>query len=848
MNLSSAEPDRLSKVRGTEFVSTDTRQQYREKIARITLDSMVQFVGLLDANGTVLEINHAALDAAGISLSDVEGEPLWTTFWWQGSDEISATLRQSIARAAKGEAVRWETPIRGRAGKEPIVVEASLRPVLDDDGNVAFICVEGRDLTEKKALEREIGQKNIELQELRERICELEDIKDGLTAKAGEEGKLNLPGAQAQKSLSEGDLLVRVKNLVELEQTQERHRMLFNSMDEGFCTIEVIFDEKQKPVDYRFLEINQAFEKHTGLRDTRGRTVRELLPNHEQYWFDIYGRVAMTGEPARFEDRAQSLDRWFQVYAFRVGPQENHEVAVYFSDISDRIRAQEALRESDERFRTLADNISQFCWMADAKGWLFWYNRRWFDYTGTTLEEMQGWGWAKVHHPDHVRRVEEKWRRHLEAGESWEDTFPLRGKDGVYRWFLSRAVPIRDETGKIVRWFGTNTDITELREAEAAARSASVAKDNFLAQLSHELRTPLTPVLMTAAALSQEEKLPSEVREQLAMIERNVALEARLIDDLLDLTRVTHGKLALRAEPCDAHSLIALAVEIVRDEAREKQIDIRMGLKAERSRLMGDPARLQQVFWNLLRNAVKFTPRGGHIRIRSSDGVCHSAGKDEHSVCIEVSDDGSGFEPSEAERLFEPFHQGVSSSSPGLGLGLAIARAVVDLHRGKISAMSPGRDQGAIFTVELPATSFGIHPSVTGVDKRLVAQHEETVEPSLRLLVVEDDAPTLQVLSRLLTRAGHQVTTASSIAAARAAAASGKFDVVVSDLGLPDGTGIELMEHLRSAHGLSGIALSGYGMEEDLRRSEEAGFVAHLVKPVDVAELRRMLRRLATQS
>jgi CheY-like chemotaxis protein len=352
---------------------------------------------------------------------------------------------------------------------------------------------------------------------------------------------------------------------------------------------------------------------------------------------------------------------------------------------------------------------------------------------------------------------------------------------------------------------------------------------------------------MTAAALSHEEKLPNEVREQLAMIERNVALEARLIDDLLDLTRVTHGKLALRAEPCDAHSLIALAVEIVRDEAREKQIDIAMGLTAERSRLMGDPARLQQVFWNLLRNAVKFTPRGGHIRIRSHDGLCHSEGKDEPSVCIEVSDDGSGFEPSEAERLFEPFHQGVSSSSPGLGLGLAIARAVVDLHGGKIQARSSGRDQGATFTVELPATTAGMHAAVAGEDKRHVAQHEETTEPSLRLLVVEDDAPTLQVLARLLTRAGHQVTTASSIAAARTAAANGKFDVVVSDLGLPDGTGIELMEHLRSAHGLSGIALSGYGMEEDLRRSEEAGFVAHLVKPVDVGELRRMLRRFAKE-
>ncbi|HBJ87544.1 MAG TPA: hypothetical protein DDZ88_27545 [Verrucomicrobiales bacterium] len=376
-------------------------------------------------------------------------------------------------------------------------------------------------------------------------------------------------------------------------------------------------------------------------------------------------------------------------------------------------------------------------------------------------------------------------------------------------------------------------------EAEQAART----KDTFLAQLSHELRTPLTPVLMTAAVLRDDARLPADVRKDLVMIERNIALEARLIDDLLDLTRITSGKLALRTESCDAHSLISHTIEIVRDEAREKQITLTLDLAAQRSQLEADPARLQQVFWNLLRNAVKFTPRGGHIRVESHDGVCERDHRgDGHRVCIAVSDDGIGFSAADGGRLFEPFHQADTTHGAGLGLGLAIARAVVDLHHGHIRAESGGPGRGATFTVELPG-EVNRKAQMTAP----AAASDGEPELPLRLLLVEDHEATLQVLSRLLKRAGHSVTSAGTVAEAQAAARGQNFDFVISDLGLPDGTGHQLMAHLREAHGLRGIALSGYGMEEDLRRSEEVGFVAHLVKPVDVNELRRILRQVVAR-
>ena len=517
--------------------------------------------------------------------------------------------------------------------------------------------------------------------------------------------------------------------------------------------------------------------------------------------------------------------------------------------------AARGLAESAERFRLIAGVVSLQVWTARLNGELDYANHECEQYFGVDIErEILGNAWSQFVHPADLPLALDSWLSSISTGLPYQSEFRLRGRQGNYRWFLVRAVAMRDSRGNISRWFGTNTDIDDLKQAQAAAEQASRAKDDFIAALSHELRTPLTPVLMTAAALRDDARLPMEVREQLGMMERNIALEARLIDDLLDLTTIARGKLHLRSVPVDAHSLIGLAVEIVRGDALAKEISIERHLDANRSGLMADPARFQQVIWNLLRNAVKFTPRGGVIVISTVESV----GQDGRTwLQIVVSDSGIGIDPAMVEKIFQPFDQGGLTGDHrfgGVGLGLAIARAVVDLHGGRISARSDGPNCGATFVVEFPGASRPPHgiadlgqrtlpfsPTVSTPPMPLPAA---SGKPPLRLLMIEDHEATLQVLLRLLSREGHTVTAARSVAEALTAAANDKFDLVISDLGLPDGTGIELMQKLRALHGLRGIALSGYGMEEDLMRTRQAGFIAHLIKPVDFPQLRRALEML----
>jgi PAS domain S-box-containing protein len=395
-------------------------------------------------------------------------------------------------------------------------------------------------------------------------------------------------------------------------------------------------------------------------------------------------------------------------------------------------------------------------------------------------------------------------------------------------------------------------DITERKAAEAAltgakeaAEKANRAKDDFLAALSHELRTPLTPVLLSASTLAEDRRLPEDVRNELVMIKRNIALEARLIDDLLDLTRVAKGKLHLRMGACDAHQLLGHAVEMIREEAESKGLLLEMDLRAKRSGVTSDPARLQQVFWNLLKNAVKFTPANGRIWVLSRDGA------EDEGLIFEVSDTGVGFATDAADGLFVPFEQGAwigNHQFGGLGLGLAIARAIVKLHGGTIEAHSAGPGMGARFTVRLPLAFVppeGSYALDDGDDDEPLSAPLN----SLRILLVEDHEPTRKILARLLERAGNEVYPAGSVTEAVAAMKVDGFDVVVSDLGLPDGSGLDLMPQLRlHSPRLRGIALSGYGMEEDLRRSSEAGFAVHLVKPVKFDQLTQALRQVTVNA
>jgi signal transduction histidine kinase/ActR/RegA family two-component response regulator len=387
---------------------------------------------------------------------------------------------------------------------------------------------------------------------------------------------------------------------------------------------------------------------------------------------------------------------------------------------------------------------------------------------------------------------------------------------------------------------------TALRESERrltvaleVARSAHQAKDQFIAALSHELRTPLTPILLAAGDAAQDDSLPPMTRACFSMIKANAEVEARLIDDLLDQTQIARGQTRLATRPVDVHAVLEEALRTTAPEFADKQIKPVKDFGAGASLVEADPVRLQQIFWNLLRNAVKFTPENGTVTVSTAD-------VGERWVAISVTDTGIGLIPEERERIFQPFTQGDHAREDpkrfgGLGLGLNISQRLVDLHGGKLNAASPGRGQGTTFTVELPSAGCAIpvEPAPPPLsDSKWPFRH-------LRILLVEDHAPTRKVLEGLLRRKGHQPTLAASVSEAHDRLTGDTFDVVMSDLGLPDGSGWQLMSEVKKIQpGVPGIALSGYGMEGDLRKTKEAGFTVHLTKPVSLEQLDTALHRI----
>ncbi len=382
-----------------------------------------------------------------------------------------------------------------------------------------------------------------------------------------------------------------------------------------------------------------------------------------------------------------------------------------------------------------------------------------------------------------------------------------------------------------------------LNAAKTEAERANQAKDVFLATLSHELRTPLNPVLMIASIGAADTSLPPQVREDYSVIRKNIKLEARLIDDLLDLTRIAKGKVQLDRVPGDVHKILCDAIKNLEGDIRGKDIQLSEHYLAGDTNVHADPMRLQQVFWNVLRNAIKFASPGGSVTVETTN-------PDAHWVKVSITDTGIGISEAELARIFDAFTQGEhangKTASPygGLGLGLSISKILVELHEGKISARSDGLGHGATFVIELPTLQTS-HPST---ELKKAAQSPSPLEKSKparhrpRILLVDDHFDTLTALAEILKRR-YDVVTAGSGAEARACAAKQNFDLVISDIGLPDEPGYKLMDFLSQAHGLKGIALSGYGMDTDIVRSRQAGFLDHLIKPVEYDILNKTLEK-----
>jgi two-component system CheB/CheR fusion protein len=527
-------------------------------------------------------------------------------------------------------------------------------------------------------------------------------------------------------------------------------------------------------------------------------------------------------------------------------------------DVTERRWAEEDLLRSHQTLRTLIEASPLAINVLDREGIV----RAW----NPAAELVYGWSRREIlgrplpNIPDDRREEHETLLRRTLAGESLDGIETVRQrKDGspvdVEIWTALLRSP-QDHPESILT---LAADIGVRKRAEAAlltakeaVEAASRAKDHFLAVLSHELRTPLSPVLAAVSVLEEDATLGSGLRDTLAMIRRNIELEARLIDDLLDLTRISRGKLVLHRQSIDAQQILVHAVDICcSQEVASARLHLETSLIPGDYRAKADGPRLTQVFWNLLNNAVKFTPTGGKVRVcsRVETGL---AGR---WIEVEISDTGIGIEPEILPRVFDAFEQvdrRITRRFGGLGLGLAVSKAIVELHGGSLAAASQGYGRGATFTVRFPAAEqVDLDDTMAGLGYARVRTEVSTgrADLPLRILLVEDHADTAEAMADLLRGQGHQVTIANSVAqglaAAEARGGAEGIDLLLSDLGLPDGSGHDLMRELRKRYGLRGIALSGYGMEEDIRKSMEAGFERHLTKPVSLQALRAALQEAA---
>ncbi|HWL17874.1 MAG TPA: response regulator [Opitutus sp.] len=512
---------------------------------------------------------------------------------------------------------------------------------------------------------------------------------------------------------------------------------------------------------------------------------------------------------------------------------------------ADLLLANEELFAREAQLRLVTDYAPVFITQIDRQHRFKFVNRTYARRFGFEPHEVIGKHFTEVMGEELYRTV----KPHLDAalaGQRVEFEAEVAYASLGARWVFVVHEPERAVDGSVVGLVAVTTDITERKQAEqavAAARdkalAASRAKDEFLARLSHELRTPLNPVLLLASEAANNPALPENIRADFEMIAQNVMLEARLIDDLLDLTAISRGKLALTLQPVDVHAMVHDALSMMRQDIVQKALQVDVHFGAPRHTVFGDDMRLKQIFWNVIKNAVKFTPAGGRIAIATD-----TVGDD---MVVNVTDSGLGLTDEERSRIFAAFAQGDHAANGngrfgGLGLGLVISKMLVQLHAGEISAASEGRDRGATFTIRLPLCLERLEGPRDGSQVAMDAAPAPVLAGARRrVLLVEDHQPTCAALAALLKRREFDVVTANSAGDARAAAERETFHLVISDIGLPDGNGCDLMAELRDRYGLSGVALTGYGMEDDLERSRNAGFATHLTKPVSVQALETVL-------
>jgi PAS domain S-box-containing protein len=630
----------------------------------------------------------------------------------------------------------------------------------------------------------------------------------------------------------------------ELRTSEERYRTLFASVDQGFCVIDMVHDDAGKPCDYRFVEVNPAFEAQTGLRHATGRTIRELAPDHEQVWFERYGEVARTGEAVTFTSEAKALGRWFEVHAFRLNDGAR-QVGVLFKDVTEQRRHDQALREGEQQYRQLVHALSAAVYTTDVQGRVQLWNEAAVDLWGRTPEIGRDlWsGAAKIFRPDGSPLPLDACPMAVAVKEGRPvlgEEIIIERPNGTRRHVAPFPQVLRDTSGAITGAVNMLMDITQHKLLENTLMSVAnellendKRKNEFLAMLAHELRNPLAPLRFGLEVLHEMGGAEAGMLEVQGMMQRQVEHMVRLVDDLLDVGRVSSGKITLRKERVDLRLLLRQVAEATQLTMEDLGQHLSVVLPEGPLPVHGDPARLAQVVGNLLNNASKFSERYGEVEL--------SATVQDGHVLVRVKDHGIGLGAEEIPRIFDLFVQvdsTVERSTTGLGIGLTLVKNLVQMHGGTVEVRSEGHGKGSSFTVSLPLLAEDPVPEVPA---KAPAPEAAT---GRKVLVVDDNRDAAELLAMILGRRGHTVRKAHDGNEGITMAASFRPEVILLDIGLPNLNGYEVAKRIRKeewGRSICLVALTGWGQQEDMERSAEAGFDRHLVKPVDLAVLMDLL-------
>ncbi len=747
---------------------------------RVTLDSIGDAVITADTQGHITFMNAVAVELTGWSAKEAMGVPLPRVFSIINKETGEPAICPAVRALAEGVTVLLasHTMLRSKQGGERRI-DDSAAPIRDDNGVIVGVVLIFRDITDRSAAE------------------------------------------------------------AALQENEERYRTLFESMDEGFCVIELMYDKDGVASDYRFISTNPMFEKQSGLKDAVGRTIHELVPNIEPTWVKVYAEVVATGVPFHMEDDVRSMNRWLDVNAYRIGGPESKRVAVLFSDITSRKQTELALQTSELNYRRLFETAKDGILILDAD------TMKVVD-ANPYMTELLGYSYAEFN-----------------GKELWEIGFfsDKQGSQAMYHELHENGfirydhLPLESKTGDRAEVeFVCNTyrvvdrniaqcnirDISERSRLEKKTHEQALSladlhrrKDEFLAMLSHELRNPLAPIANAVQLLQlqpNEDPLQQQARN---IIERQVVQLTHLVDDLMEVSRITTGRVQLRQERVVINGIVERALETVRPLIDRHRHELTVALSPAPVWLYADPARMEQVIVNLLTNAAKYTPEGGRL------GLSVEQAGDE--CVVRVRDNGVGIAPELLPRVFDLFTQAERSldrSQGGLGIGLALVQRLVDLHRGRVEVIS-ALGQGSEFIVRLPVAI-----SAAPVQAQRTTLDVIPNGHSLRVLVVDDNLDLTQSLEMLLKNEGHEVRIANDGPSALRMALEFLPQVALLDIGLPEMNGYELAKKMREQELLDGIvlvAVTGYGQASDRQFSLAAGFDHHLVKPAVFAELKKIL-------